>query len=178
MVAEERRLIFPEETTVNPEQRVYRDNYSIGKLRDRAERYYRGDTYSDLWLGLRETFRLFRNSTNAGKLGLTALDGELFGPTGCPELEQAYCRNEDLLDAIRHLSTFLDDGGGGRGRGRRGRGSAVRRRVNYAGLDVEELGSVYESLLDFHPQVSLEAQSFELVSGSERKQTGSYYTPP
>ena len=54
----------------------------------------------------------------------------------------------------------------------------MRRRVNYAGLDVEELGSVYESLLDFHPQVSLESRSFELVSGSERKQTGSYYTPP
>ena len=54
----------------------------------------------------------------------------------------------------------------------------MRRRVNYAGLDVEELGSVYERLLDFHPQVSLESRSFELVSGSERKETGSYYTPP
>ena len=27
----------------------------------------------------------------------------------------------------------------------------VRQRVNYAALDVEELGSVYESLLDFRP---------------------------
>ena len=176
MVAEERRLIFPEEAAASPEQRVYRDNYSISKLRDRAERYYRGDTHSDLWLGLSETFRLFRNSANAGKLELTALDGELFGQTGCPDLEQAHCRNEDLLDAIRHLSTFLDDGG--TGRGRRARGSTVRRRVNYAGLDVAELGSIYESLLDFHPQVSLENQSFELAFGSERKQTGSYYTPP
>ena len=30
---------------------------------------------------------------------------------------------------------------------------AVPRRVNYAALDVEELGSVYESLLEFHPAV-------------------------
>ena len=176
MVAEERRLIFPEEAAASPEQKVYRENYSIGKLRDRAERYYRGDTHSDLWLGLRETFRLFRNSSNAAKLGLTALDGELFGPSGCPDLEQAHCRNEELLNAIRHLSTFLDEGG--TGRGRRARGPSVRRRVNYAGLNVEELGSVYESLLDFRPQVSLETQTFEFVSGSERKQTGSYYTPP
>nr|MBC8279273.1 hypothetical protein [Chloroflexota bacterium] len=57
MVAEERRLIFPEEAAASSEQRVYRDNYSISKLRDRAERYYRGDIHSDLWLGLTETFR-------------------------------------------------------------------------------------------------------------------------
>ena len=178
MVAEERRLLFPDEAAARPEQRVYRDYYSIGKLRDRAEHYFRGDTYSDLWLGLRETFHLFRDSATAFKLGLTALDGELFGPSGCPDLEDAHCRNDQLLDSVRHLSTFLDDGGNGRGRRRGQRASAVRRRVNYAGLDVEELGSVYESLLDFHPQVSLENLSFELVSGSERKETGSYYTPP
>jgi hypothetical protein len=47
-------------------------------------------------------------------------------------------------------------------------------------LDVEELGSVYESLLDFHPQV-VQRQGiyeFQLVTGSDRKTTGSYYTPP
>ena len=178
IVAEERRLIFPEEAAVNLEQRVYRDYYSIGKLRDRAERYVRGDAHGDLWLGLRETFRLFRNSATAGRLGLSALDGELFGSGACHDLEGAHCQNEQLLDAIRHLSPFLDDGGDGRGRRRRVGRPAVRRRVNYAGLDVEELGSVYESLLDFHSQVSLGGyQSFELVSGSERKETGSYYTP-
>src|SRR5216684_6983265 len=57
---------------------------------------------------------------------------------------------------------------------------APRRRVNFAGLDVEELGSVYESLLDYYPQVTIDGErsSFELVAGSERKSTGSYYTPP
>ena len=55
-----------------------------------------------------------------------------------------------------------------------------RRRVNFGGLDVEELGSVYEALLDYHPQVTIEGERsrFELVEGSERKSTGSYYTPP
>jgi hypothetical protein len=62
----------------------------------------------------------------------------------------------------------------------RGRRKAVvRRRVNYAGLDVEELGSIYESLLDYHPQVSQERSwGFALAAGSQRKETGSYYTPP
>ena len=67
------------------------------------------------------------------------------------------------------LSTFDDNG--------------VRRRVNYAHLDVEEFGSVYESLLDYRPVVDLGGASgapprFQLAAGTERKQTGSYYTPP
>jgi hypothetical protein len=55
------------------------------------------------------------------------------------------------------------------------------RRVNYAALDVEELGSVYESLLEYHPSIESEAPGrprFALIFGSERKTTGSYYTPP
>ncbi|MHC5733092.1 MAG: hypothetical protein ACYTXY_55495, partial [Nostoc sp.] len=48
----------------------------------------------------------------------------------------------------------------------------------YAALDVEELGSVYESLLDFHPEVTPKNHEFKLVFGSDRKTTGSYYTPP
>jgi hypothetical protein len=42
------------------------------------------------------------------------------------------------------------------------------------------LGSVYESLLDFTPKIVNNSgfYSFLLVSGSDRKTTGSYYTPP
>ena len=67
-----------------------------------------------------------------------------------------------------------------RGCGRPPRRGGVRRRVNFAGLDVEELGSVYESLLDYHPEVKIDGErsKFELIAGSERKSTGSYYTPP
>ncbi|MFN3930028.1 MAG: N-6 DNA methylase, partial [Thermoflexus sp.] len=51
--------------------------------------------------------------------------------------------------------------------------------MNYAALDVEELGSVYESLLDNHPLVEERGGqwTFDFVQGSERKSTGSYYTP-
>jgi hypothetical protein len=74
--------------------------------------------------------------------------------------------NYDLLIAIRHLSSYEDKG--------------QLRRVNYAALDVEELGSVYESLLDFHPQIGNNQgiYKFNSVFGSDRKTTGSYYTPP
>ena len=52
-------------------------------------------------------------------------------------------------------------------------------RVDFANLGPEELGSVYESLLELHPRVEADAARFELATagGSERKTTGSYYTP-
>ena len=53
------------------------------------------------------------------------------------------------------------------------------RPIDFRNLGAEELGSVYESLLEMQPDLNREAATFELrvVSGSERKTTGSYYTP-
>ncbi|MBI3979116.1 MAG: hypothetical protein HY331_13105 [Chloroflexi bacterium] len=191
-VAEERRLIFPPDAARADRQWIYTVHYSASRLRDRCERYFAADTYADLWAGMIEALRLFRNE-RATQVGLAPLDGELFGAGACPDLETASCENHRLLRAIWHLSTFADGN--------------VRRRVNYAWLDVEELGSVYESLLDYRPEISLSPRPplpaagegeralpsppsggrageggalsrFDLVAGSERRQTGSYYTPP
>ena len=166
MVTEERKLLGTGSDPVH--QAVFDRYYSITSLRDRAERYFAGDRHGDLWEGLAQTFRLFREENAARKLGLTPLNGELFRESACSDIETAFCPNEAFLTAMRCLSTFDDNG--------------VRRRVNYAHLDVEEFGSVYESLLDYRPVLqSGEAASpsrFELAPGTERKQTGSYYTPP
>jgi hypothetical protein len=52
-------------------------------------------------------------------------------------------------------------------------------RVNYAALNVEEFGSVYEGLLEYQPAVDRPAlASFRLQKGDERvAATGSHYTP-
>ncbi len=162
MVIEERRLIFHEP---HPRQSIYSSYYSVARLRERCDRPFAEDHHSDLWQGLLQTFALFRDDESARQLGLSALDGELFGPFACRNLEAAGCENARLLRAVFCLSTFAD--------------GRVRRRVNYAGLDVEELGSVYESLLDYRPHVEIEAEPrFQLIKSGERKETGSYYTPP
>ena len=166
MVAEERKLLFMEPSAG---QTVYNRYYSVARLRDRAEQYFAGDHHGDLWAGLAETFRLCRDDASAGLLNLAPLNGELFGEAACRHIETAHCSNESLLKAVRSLSTF-DDGG-------------VRRRVNYAALDVEEFGSVYESLLDYRPVLDMgepsgRPPSFDLGPGTQRKETGSYYTPP
>ena len=167
MVTEERKLLSTGENVKL--QSVYDRYYSVARLRDRAERYFAGDVHGDLWEGLSQTFRLFRDERAAQSLRLSPLNGELFRWSACSSIERAYCPNEFFLAAIQYLSTFDDNG--------------TRRRVNYAHLDVEEFGSVYESLLDYRPvvklgEVSVTSPRFELDAGTERKQTGSYYTPP
>ena len=180
MVAEERRLIFPEGRGTGDDTVSYRRYYSVASLRDRCERYFDSDEHHDLWIGLTQTFRSFRSHAEAKPLGLEPLDSELFARGACADLEEAACSNETLLRAMLNLSTFVEAvDGGGRRRGGRG----VRRRVNYAALDVEELGSVYESLLDLEPRIEFASHeggcpAFQLVASTERKQTGSYYTPP
>ncbi|BBD63224.1 putative type II DNA modification enzyme (plasmid) [Nostoc sp. HK-01] len=165
MVAESRNLLF---VTDDLEQvRIYREYYSIERLRELAERpHWRREGFQDLWQGLWVTFLLFDENWRGDVLGLSPLNGDLFGSTTLPALDNCAIDNYDLLLAIRQLSLYLD--------------KAQLRRVNYEYLDVEELGSVYESLLDFHPQVAQKQGKYEfaLVFGSDRKTTGSYYTPP
>jgi hypothetical protein len=172
MVAEERRLLLVPDHENAARQRIYTDWYSITRLRQLAERRFTGDRHSDLFEGLKQTFLLFRDEKHAAMLGLTALDGELFGGGACRDLEAAACRNEDLLRAVFRLSRFQESP-----EGPRRRGTGVWQRVNYAGLDVEELGSVYEGLLEYRPYVDRERWTFDLVKGSQRKETASYYTP-
>ncbi|MEM9926743.1 MAG: N-6 DNA methylase [Cyanobacteria bacterium P01_D01_bin.50] len=169
MVAESRNLLFVErEDFASPEKtRIYQEYYSIERLRMLAERpKWRREGFQDLWQGLRVTFMLFDENWRGKLLGLSPLNGDLFGSNTLVDLDNCAIDNYDLLQAIRHLSLYEKAG--------------QLRRVNYAALDVEELGSVYESLLDFHPQIRKRhgMHEFVLALGSDRKTTGSYYTPP
>ncbi len=162
MVTEERGLII-----VNDPQRLYERFYSVTRLRELCARPYAVTwRHDDLWQGLLATFALFADESTGAKLGMSPLNGSLFGPQAMPALADSRLANGVMLEALRHLSFFHDQ--------------KVSRRVNYAALDVEELGSVYESLLDYRPIVR-DADSrlqFELAFGTERKTTGSYYTRP
>lgn len=163
MVAESRNLLIIGDDV--EKGRIYQEYYSIERLRELAERpRWRREGFQDLWQGLWVTFLLFDENWRGKYLGLSPLNGDLFGSKTLPDLDDCAIDNHDLLVAIRELSLYQEKG--------------QLRRVNYAALDVEELGSVYESLLDFHPEVTPKNHEFKLVFGSDRKTTGSYYTPP
>jgi N-6 DNA Methylase len=167
MVAEGRNLLLAESDL--EKRRIYTEYYSVDRLRLRAEKLsWRREGFQDLWQGLKASFRLFEGDVDnwrGAMLGLSPLNGDLFGTGSLPALADCGLDNHDFLRAMRHLSLYEQKG--------------QFRRVNYAAIDVEEFGSVYESLLDFHPQVRQRDGIYEflLVSGSERKTTGSYYTP-
>ena len=164
MVAESRNLLLAGEDAEKIE--IYNQYYSFSRLREIADRpNYRREGFEDLWQGLQVTFSLFDESWRGEILGLSPLNGDLFGSKTLAQMADYGIDNHDLLKAIRGLSLYSAKG--------------LLRRVNYAALDVEELGSVYESLLDFTPQISIKQgiYQFDLVTGSDRKTTGSYYTP-
>ncbi|WP_172657310.1 Eco57I restriction-modification methylase domain-containing protein [Myxosarcina sp. GI1] len=166
MVAEGRNILAIGEDS--EKAKIYQEYYSIGRLRILAERpSYRREGFQDLWQGLRVTFAIFDENWRGEILGLSPLNGDLFGSKTLQSLDECAIDNYDLLQAIRQLSLFYND-------------KKQLRRVNYAVLDVEELGSVYESLLDFAPKIETPSgiHQFKLVTGSDRKSTGSYYTPP
>jgi hypothetical protein len=166
MVAESRNLLLSGEDA--EKVRIYQEYYSIDRLRVLAERpLMRREGFQDAWQGLRVTFCLFDENWRGELLGLSPLNGDLFGSQSLPEINECALDNYDLMVAIRNLSLYKPSD------------KSQPRRVNYAALDVEELGSVYESLLDFHPQVSQSQGKYEflLVAGSDRKTTGAYYTP-
>ena len=189
MVAEERGLL---ETIRNDELGIrneesgasagyYREHFSVARLRRLAgEALPAPERFDDLYLGLATLFAVFHDERQAARLGVPALNGELFSGDRTPDLAAAHLSNRDLLAAVDQLSHFTPAD------------ERVRRRVNYAALDVEELGSVYESLLDERPSIDLpdltgfertpvrqpvrSSPTFSLVGGLERKTTGSYYT--
>ena len=138
-------------------------HYSTSRLRRLAMRR-RGGTHDDLFVALTLLMdKLYEEGCEA--LALPALGSELWNPSSIGYLAGAQIANEDLLDAIRELA-FVDEAG-------------VFRPVDFRNLGAEELGSIYESLLELHPDIDRKAAEFSLyaAAGSERKTTGSYYTP-
>jgi hypothetical protein len=161
-------LLVGEERGLLSDDPVYRTHYSLNRLQALAEAPPSApQRFGDLYLSLRTLFHVLRSKEHAETLGLPPLNGELFSEQTMPDLEAAHISNKDLLETIGCLSHF------------EARDEKVRRRVNYAALDVEELGSVYESLLDLEPRLTDQGGvlRFEFGASTERKSTGSYYTP-
>jgi hypothetical protein len=141
---------------------VWASSYSITRLREQAEELTssRSDG-EDHWEGLKVVSRIIREGSSA--FGIKPYGGELFDDERLWLLKDAALRNSDLLRAIQLLTVFE-------------RAKQVYR-VNFRALRIDALGSVYEGLLDVAPVVTPDG-TFTFAEGTERKLTGSYYTPP
>ncbi len=173
-VAEDRGLLLeadqPDDT---PRQRhdrnVRRDRYrnwfSTARLRRMAGRN-RGGRHHDLWQALSLVLDALGNEAGQPALALPSLGG-LFETGPADVTAGAQLANHHLLAAIRQLAIVTPPGGG------------PPRWVDYANLGAEELGGIYESLLEFVPRWDPAERRFTLTSlvGNERKTSGAYYTP-
>lgn len=172
-VVEDRGALHIPEASAEARRR-YTDFFSTRRLRD-LSRKHDGGPHPDLWQTQKLVLQAL-GSDGLDALGLPALGG-LFDPDSratIPATQPGHdlalgCElaNRDLLRAVRSLAWVKNPAG-------------RIEPVDYRHLGAEELGSVYESLLELVPRLDLESKTFELenVAGNERKVTGSYYTPP
>lgn len=161
-----------------PGNDLYLENYSITALRNFAietieDNNFQHDSHIDLWEGLLITFKMI--SEGVKTLDIYPYDGMLFDMSGDKYVGKHGCKNNEFLEAIRFLTLTEIDG--------------VRQTISYSDLSVEEFGSIYESLLDYAPRITLSLEEIEGRQyapnrfildprGSDRKSTGSYYTNP
>jgi hypothetical protein len=164
LTVEERGLLHPDDSS-EVARGLYGEGYGLRHLRARSARRSGHDRFSDLWEATKIGFRGLAGGEP--RLALPALAG-IFARTQCGTLDGARLENRVLLLAVFRLSWLRGEGG--------------LSRVNWRDMGPEELGSVYESLLELVPQITKDGRQFVFATGTEtkgnaRKTSGSYYTP-
>jgi hypothetical protein len=146
------------------------------------------DTGRMLEAGLRSLFTIFRDGLSCNELNIAPLGGALFGPDTTPLLDRLDWGDRAVAILLDRLIWIAPPRG-------------ERTRVHYGTLDVEDLGSIYEGLLEQEPGIAaepllyvrqgkaqtvvaaqsrppdIEAGQFYLRNGTGRKASGSFYTP-
>jgi hypothetical protein len=151
-------LLFAEARGLVPHWHpIYRDSYTIESLRAPAETRPRP---RGIWEALQAIARLAHRGCRAGTLNVPPFNGRLFSPAHAPLADSVPLDDGAVRRALVSLTTRPS---------RRG-----LERISYADLGVEQLGGVYERILDFTPEIG---SGVTLVRAERRKSTGSFYTP-
>jgi hypothetical protein len=179
------------------EDRVYRESYSFEALRDLVDNQnqeFRPNEYR-LWKSLQALFRLIRGGIETEELIVPPYNGGLFSEKVGGLLEKCRVSDDCMVGVLQTLSRTQPQKRLG------------RERIAYGELGVEELGAIYEGLLQYEPFVAKEemavvetkgeqiilpsrlavgqkiseriaARTFYLSTwGGSRKQSGTYNTP-
>lgn len=171
---EERGVLHPVDDSAEAlaARKAYAEGYALSRLRELCLKRRARNRHDDHWQAIRIVWRGLAHGQ--GRLALPALGG-LFAEDQCPHLDTASLHNTHMLAALQHLRWAVTT---------QGKASNLTP-VDYRNMGPEELGSVYESLLELTPTINLPARSFGFVgvtgdgstAGNQRKTSGSYYTP-
>jgi hypothetical protein len=179
------------------EDRVYRESYSLETLRDLIDdqkQQFRPNEYR-LWKSLQALFRMIRNGIETEELVVPPYNGGLFSEKTGVLLEKCRVSDDCMAEVLQTLSRTQPQKRLG------------RERIAYGELGIEELGAIYEGLLQYEPFIAKEEMAVveskgeqiilpsRLTSGQEiveripvgnfylstwggsRKQSGTYNTP-
>ncbi|MDP2332671.1 MAG: Eco57I restriction-modification methylase domain-containing protein [Reyranella sp.] len=160
-------LLYAEDRDLLPvEHKGYRPR-SLSKLRGEvAEAIDQARPLSDTdafwWADLKTLFNAVDKGSDA--MGLPAYNGGLFDVREAPLLHTVALPDKPLARILDGLSRRIE--------------GDEKLRVNYRDLSVQQLGAIYERLLDFDVAADKSGAVVLAEDSIARKVSGSYYTPP
>ncbi len=160
-------VLYAEDRGLLPVNDAAYDDYGLRKrVRDDvARRKDRNDTFStaasSYYDHLTTLFRLI--DVGDRSIGLPPYNGGLFAQHAAPLLNQVRLPDDVIADVVYDLSHTQADG--------------QPSYVNYRDMSVQQLGSLYERLLEQEPRLDAEGQIEIRPNPYARKDSGSFYTP-
>ena len=160
-------ILYAEDRGLLPVNDLRYDDYGLRKrVRDDiALRKSQNDVFSgtaaNYYNRLLELFRLIDKGD--ASIGLPPYNGGLFASTAAPLLEDVRMSDAVIADIIHALS-HAESGG-------------EHRFVNYRDMSVQQLGSLYERLLEREPVRAEDGSVSVRPNPYVRKDSGSFYTP-
>ena len=164
-------MLYAEDRGLLPVNDSRYDDYGLRKrVRDDvAERMERQDTFSAAATSYYDHLSTLFSLIDGGdaSIGLPPYNGGLFSGDAAPLLERARVADNiigHLVYAMSHSQSDLTPGGS-------------PRFVNYRDMSVQQLGSIYERLLERELSRHPDGSVFVRLNPYARKDTGSFYTP-
>ncbi|MCY3957223.1 MAG: restriction endonuclease [Chloroflexi bacterium] len=160
-------ILYAEDRGLLPVNDAAYDDYGLRKrVRDDiAKRKDRNDTFSTVASSyndhLTTLFRLIDRGDPS--IGLPPYNGGLFAQDAAALLNDARLPDDVIADVVHDLSHTRDNG--------------QRSYVNYRDMSVQQLGSLYERLLEQQPELEPDGKVRIRPNPYARKDSGSFYTP-
>jgi hypothetical protein len=159
-------VLYAEDRNLLPDETGPYAAYSLTRLRTEiAEGRARGDRLSDrfttYWSQLSGVFTAIANGDD--DLGIPPYNGGLFAPDAAPILARVQLSDAVMADVLFGLSHLEDSDG------------RAPKYINYRDLSVQQLGSVYERILEYGLRVE-DGRVVVADDPTARKSSGSYYT--
>ena len=173
----EGRGLLPVKTNGAGSNKRYRERFSLARLRERLEDKKiipDDDVFSRFYVEINDLFDLINGSEIQLNeySNVPRYDGGLFDPEKHPELKQWKVGDWTLREVIKGLMYAPPPT-----LARETMEVYFEERIDYSDLDPRQLGTIYEGLLEHHLELSAKGKLTLREDKSERRSSGSYYTP-